>query len=406
MKGLYENFHELTTWSLAFRNLELEKQYRCHIQNLSCEQLNGSWGIIAVISCLVMYIYGSLILTSYWVHLQSSMPGALPRVMCLMPFFIFNCNSLWRLLTSKRRALTADQCEKWAFRLLSLLAISEAALSFVHDYYSRYWGCEFSRFRCPYAFSSPTLALRFVAMDAVSNFFIMPSLSIPWVFLINLGIQIPCRLCPFLVHGWDGTSLWVLACVCIQSVQFLQCRYDRELSHRRKFILQLDALGWQERLQKILDGMVPPCFQDAAHSGASPVQCTERATVLFCSFPKEGWLGQDPMTAFKRLHAVYREFDVLVAAEPRASKVEHVGNDYVIVSRIFGRSAPAGTQDTTAAACDSGGDCVALAALAQRMMSAARAVLGDGGIELRAGLASGPVFAAIVGRSRRFVRGA
>ncbi len=354
-----------------------------------------------MVSYLVIYLFGILIMTTMVGYLKTSKQGSVLRIIFLFPFFAYSLFTMRNLLI-KKRPLTSVQCERWAVRLLLLLAATELCLSFVYDSYPDEWGCGFTRFRCPFSFASPPLVSRFIAMDAVTNFFIMPSLSFPLMVLLNVGVQFPARLFPFLVHGWEPTSAWLLACVCLQSLQFLHCRYARELSHRRKFVLQADASAWQERLQSILDGMIPPSFQGAARAGETAVECREDAAVLFCSFPKEGWVGQDPMAAFHQLNRVYRDFDLLVAAEPLACKVEHVGNDYLVVSRIFGPP-PAPPPGGPAAA--RARDCAALAALGGRMMAAARAALGDGGIELRAGVACGPVFAAIIGRSRRFVRG-
>ena len=402
MRGLYERFDELITWTLSFKNAELERQYKLHIENLTCQNLNGSWGAIAVVSCLVIYLVAILIFTTLVEYWKTSKQGSILRTLFLTPVFLFSSFTAWNLfLKVENHCFTSVQCERWAIRLLVLLVVTELCLSFVDDFQSNERGCDHTRFRCQFSFAAPPMVSRFMVMDAVTNFFIMPSLSFLWMVFFNVGVQFPARLVPFLVHGWESTSFWMLSCVCLQSLQLLHCRYARELSDRRNFVLQADAFAWHERVQSILDGMIPPRFQGTARAGASALEFRD-AAVLFCSFPKEGWVGRDPMDTFHRLSRVYREFDAFVAAEPLACKVEHVGNDYLVVSCIFGPPPaphPAGPDAERAR------DCAALAALGGRMMATARAALGDGGIELRAGVACGPVVAAIIGRSRRFVRG-
>ena len=157
--------------------------------------------------------------------------------------------------------------------------------------------------------------------------------------------------------------------------------------------------------------MIPRCFACRAQNSDFLADSFDYATVLFCTFGHSSAAEADPVTTFALLNRVYMALDSLLVYH-RAIKVEHVGNDYMVVSPIFtnsivetdgpaaesGSGAPEGGDD------DPDRSCASLAELGLRMIRVGREALAGSGIELRAGLAAGPVAAAVIGESRRFLR--
>ena len=102
--------------------------------------------------------------------------------------------------------------------------------------------------------------------------------------------------------------------------------------------------------------------------------------------------------------------------------MRHTGNDYVLASPLFHDADPAAAAAAAAGCAPTGGEaseaeaaeagaeaerrrfCAALGRLAARMAAAARGLLEGSGIEPRVAVAAGPVFAAVVGDSRRHLR--
>jgi hypothetical protein len=118
----------------------------------------------------------------------------------------------------------------------------------------------------------------------------------------------------------------------------------------------------------------------------------------------------DPMGSFELLNRAYLDFDDMLTNH-RAIKVEHVGRDYMAVSPIFPTVVAAGGGETGGNGADGRGEdddadgsCKSMAQLGLRMLQTGREILAGSGIELRVGFAEGPVPAAVIGSSRRFLR--
>ena len=191
----------------------------------------------------------------------------------------------------------------------------------------------------------------------------------------------------FIVFRTDlSISVWSTSCVCLQFCVFLTCRYIQELHDRKKFLLQLEILQLRSNLQDVLDGMMPHSIADRVRAGEVVMDAHEQAAVLICSFPADAPPQTDAMPSFLLLDRVHLLLDDLLATSRfREFKVEFVGNDYLLTS-----AAPSA--------------CAALGGLAARMSAAARRELAGSGLELRFGLAAGPVFAAVVGETRKHLR--
>jgi hypothetical protein len=84
-----------------------------------------------------------------------------------------------------------------------------------------------------------------------------------------------------LVYSTDKfTSLWSLSCVLVVNLIFLGCRYQRQISSRRKHVLQIHVLGLHAELQQLADSMIPRYFASRAHDSAFLADSHDHATIL------------------------------------------------------------------------------------------------------------------------------
>jgi adenylate cyclase len=211
-------------------------------------------------------------------------------------------------------------------------------------------------------------------------------------------------------------SGWSILCVVFGKCIFLACRYQRQLEYRRQHLLHRHIIRLKSELQELLDGMIPPHFSARAQLEDCIADPHDDVTVLFCSVSQPP--SADPLASFHTLDALYSTFDRLLDHHD-VVKVEHVGNDYMVVSplrpRPQPRRPPSPPADLPPAAdcappedderrAGPAADCVALALLARAMVRAGRRALRGTGATLRVGLARGPAVAAVIGRSRRFLR--
>jgi adenylate cyclase len=248
---------------------------------------------------------------------------------------------------------------------------------------------------------------------------ITPLMSFPILFLHVFGLGMISRFSGLLLYRVDvQPAIWALTCTCIPKLVFLACRYRREWANRQQYLLQLETESLNTELQLMLDGLIPPDFSRRAQQEEVVADPHDRATVLFCSFPLDHSAGTDSAAAFRLLDEVYRAFDAILEARAHAglvTKVEHVGHDYLAVSPVFLSAAgPAPDPGDGGGGGGGGGvgmgedwaadSCAALAEVARELLAAGRTRLAGSGMELRVGLATGPVVAAVIGRSRRYLR--
>jgi class 3 adenylate cyclase len=401
-------------WLTAtFKNVENENRFRRHQEILLESQFLGRWGFISLTSITTACTAFAAIAIQLVENIKFANPGGTERLITMLPLLAFCLVKQLQLHTSSCIVMqNIRSAHSWAMAWVFLVAITELLLGQISNWYQEFESCLAKRFRCPELLTCSIFSARASSVDQIIVYHLTPLMSFSMVVFLSLpGFAV--RMVGLVFSADKMTSLWALTCVLLGKLAHLACRYQRELSSREKHLLHLHITGLQAELQQLADGMVPRCFARRAQSADFIADPHDHATVLFCSFAHSAASEADPMAAFALLDRVYQAFDGLLHHH-RAVKVEHVGNDYMVVSPIFS-GGPAGVDDGSGGDSDGdederGGDddpdgsCASLAQLARRMMAAARELLAGSGIELRAGLAAGPVTAAVIGRSRRHLR--
>ena len=407
---------------VQFRCYETEMNFREHYFKLFGKVRFGKWGTIAVASYVISFVTFATFLVQIFDFVHDENPdGSFERVLAMLPLSITCLLYHYVSLTahSKDRGLPSLSRFHFLAVLLSLaVSFTEILLAFINETFPEAGGCQVRRFRCPTTYISAKMASISALTDGITVFMITPLMPFPAVAALVLFVGMVSRVFGLFIYNSDRwPTVWALTCVSIPKMIFLACRYRREWAKRKDYILQLQIKRLNTELQHMLDGLIPPDFSRRAQHEEVVADPHDRATVLFCSFPLDYSADADPAAAFRLLDEVYRAFDAILEAHAHSglvTKVEHVGHDYLAVSPVF---LPAVRQPPPDAACGGGSSsggggeedwaadsCAALAGVAREVLAAGRTRLAGSGMELRVGLATGPVVAAVIGRSRRYLR--
>jgi class 3 adenylate cyclase len=247
-----------------------------------------------------------------------------------------------------------------------------------------------------------------ILLDAIVIFHLTPFLRfdlLTALVLHGLGVRFVVTL---FFSSSTLLSMWSLSIFLFIKFILLALRYQRQRSNRQKHILTLRISRLRSKLQSLLDSMISPSFSTRARNEELIADSHDHATVLFVTVVSSPGAALDAAQSLARIDSLSRRFDSLVISR-RMLKVEHVGNDYVVVSPFF--DLPPAPDLTAADTARHGGDSdmchchsATLALLATEMAAAGRDELAGSGLELRIGLAAGAVTAAVIGRSRRYLR--
>ena len=391
--------------SLCFNNQELEEQYQNYQFELCRHSVLGKLGYISLTTMgagAIMAISSAHELMEYFI---TGSTGCIKAVLYSIPIIAFSMNHQFRV--QRGVGNTKDDkgmCNSFVVAFVGLYALSEFSLTInVDDFFPDHQGCAVHRFRCPYSFSSAHASAQAVVFLSLLIFHVTPCVSFVRVVQLVIVLFFSTRSYGLYAHREEiTTSIWSTACVFMQLVMFLGCRYMQELHNREQFLLQIHIVRLRSNLQDVLDNMMPRSISRQARTGEPVIVPFDNAIVLLCSFPADESPEDDMMKSFQLLDMVHQAFDDLVSqCEPRPFKVDFIGNDYILTSPMLESLDESGAPSQPAfdsKLCDS------LGRLAAQMRRAADRILAGTGMELRISLSAGPVFAVVIGETRRYLR--
>ena len=381
----------------GFQNEELESLYRTYQFELNRNIMYGRWGTLSICSLSVLCMEFLVYIQEFSAYWKYSSPDSLLRMMAISPV-VFIC--LHHQFSSKY-TVSQQGLQLFTSRLLLVIYLSDCFIMHVNDAFPERQGCPKHRFRCPYTFSSAKFASIAVAISSAAIFHLTPCFSIWGVVKLSMVCGIG-RILGLFTYSADSVSCWSLCCAFLQVCIFLWCRYVQEQRDRRKFLMQLHIFRLRSNLQELLDSMMPPSIALRVKAGETIVDEHPHAIVFFCSFPTTSSPQVEVMKGFLLLDRVHKLFDQMHRdSDTRAFKVEFVGNDFMLISPVFfaPHDGPVGMQPDADRAL-----CVVLGRLAAQMSEKAREILAGSGLDLRFGIAAGPLCTAVIGATRRHVR--
>jgi class 3 adenylate cyclase len=173
-----------------------------------------------------------------------------------------------------------------------------------------------------------------------------------------------------------------------ESLIGLVVSFNLERMARRDFVRRVELKRANERTEALLLNLMPRAFADRLLAGEDALERLPRATVLFATLVgfKEATVDLAPVDAVKLLDRLVARFDRL-ARGFGVERIKTVGATYMAAAGI-----PAPRDDDAEAA--------ARLAIAMRDLVREIAAREDRPLSLRVGIATGPVVAGVIGRSR------
>ena len=389
---------------LRFRNQNSEKKYRQHQFDSIRPTLIGEWGTFSVTTLASSIGLFVAYLEVFTTISRDVAPGIIEWAVSAIPFTVFNLYYLAVFQNfSNISKLQRKDCHFFGASWVGLLILTEVLPGIVFDSCPQSHGCSVKRFRCPNSFSSSKFTSKAIIITAIATFSMTPRMSLIRVISLVISGYIFSWSVELLTSSQNAlTSVWSISCALTQIILFLTCRYLREMKERKRFLLQDHIHHLQTKLQGISDQMIPRPLLKRLLPGKLLIDYNSNAIVLLCSFPTSAPYSKDAWTSFSILDHVHGIFDQIMMNSNVCDsmfKVPFVGNDYMLISSECFMDVSNGQK-----VCDNLELATALQQLATQMSSQARAELENTGIALRFGIATGSVFAAVIGEKKKRFR--